>query len=150
MAKENLQALKQSQAEKNRSLAEWRATRVHELDLPSGLTVVVRDVTMTDLLMTGKLPSSFMDMATDAAKSGQGAVDLKVMAQNGAEFRAMLDALAEIALVSPKIGNEAAFDTLTLDEMPTDDKMFIFNFVNREATQVKSFREGEVEPVAAV
>lgn len=75
MASKNLQRLEQSQRAKRRSLAEWRASRLHELDLPSGLSVTVRDVTMTDLLLTGKLPPSFVDLAGNAA-SGEQALDL--------------------------------------------------------------------------
>ena len=45
------------------SLADWRKSRRHEMTLPSGLPVVLRDVDMTDVLMSGKLPASVLDMA---------------------------------------------------------------------------------------
>ncbi len=131
-------------------LAAWRASRMHELDLPSGLPVIVRDVTMTDLLLTGKLPASFVEMAEDAANKGEGGMDLKQLAKNGTEFAAMLDALVGLALVTPALGDVADETHITLAELPNDDKMAIFNFVNREVTALQSFREGQDEPVAAV
>ena len=85
--------IKQAEKAKAMNLAAWRASRMHDIDLPSGLPATVRDVTMTDLLMTGKLPASFVDMAEDAAENGAGEMDLKKLAKNGPEFAAMLDAL---------------------------------------------------------
>lgn len=145
-----LQNLEQSQNAKRLSLAEWRASRLHELTLPSGLVATVRDVTMTDLLLTGKLPASFVEMASDAAQNGSAGLDLKQLAQNGAEFKLMLDALVSIALVAPEIGTVSDEAHITLDELPNDDKMAIFNHVNREVTALQSFREGQDESVAAV
>jgi hypothetical protein len=135
---------------KRMNLAQWRASRLHELTLPSGLSATVRDVTMTDLLLTGKLPASFVEMADEAAKSGAAGLDLKQLAQNGAEFKTMLDALVTLALVSPELATAADDEHITLDEFPNDDKMAIFNFVNREVTALQSFRDGQNKPVAVV
>jgi len=110
----------------------------------------VRDVTMTDLLLTGKLPASFVEMANDAAKGGAAGLDLKSLAENGAEFKLMLDALVNIALVSPQIGTAADDSHITLEELPNDDKMEIFNHVNREVAALQPFREGQDKPVAVV
>lgn len=145
-----MKSIEQSNKAKRKNLAEWRASRLHEMDLPSGLPVTVRDVTMTDLMMTGKLPDSFVDLAQDAAQKEGSGFDLKALAKNAGDFRAMLDALVELALVSPKIGSVADDEHITLDEMPNDDKMAIFNHVNREVTALHSFREGEDKPVASV
>jgi len=150
MTSKNLQSLKTSETAKRMTLADWRASRLHELTLPSGLVATVRDVTMTDLLLTGKLPASFVDMADSAAKAGSAGLDLKQLAENGADFRLMLDALVTIALVVPMIGLQADESHITLDELPNDDKMAIFNHVNREVTALQSFREGQNEPVALV
>ena len=147
---DELKKIKQSEKAKATNLAAWRASRLHDIDLPSGLPATVRDVTMTDLLMTGKLPASFVDMAEEAAEKGEGGMDLKKLAKNGPEFAAMLDALVSIALVTPLIGDVADDAHITLAELPNDDKMEIFNFVNREVTALQSFREGQDEPVAAV
>lgn len=134
--------LKQSQSAKRKSLAEWRAGRVQSLDLPSGLTVTVRDVSMTDLLLSGKLPPAFADFAEQANKNGANSIDLKELMANAADFTKMLDTLVTLALVEPKIGEFADDETVTLAEIPSGDKMAVFNWVNREVTQLTSFREG--------
>lgn len=139
---QSLKKMKQSEKAKATNLAAWRASRIHEIELPSGLSATVRDVTMTDLLLTGKLPASFVDLAEDSAKSGNSSFDLKQIAKSGDEFRAMLDELIRIALVSPLIGENADDEHITLEELPNDDKMAVFNFVNREVTALQSFREG--------
>lgn len=152
MAKKDFEkTLAQSQTAKRMTLAEWRSARVHELVLPSGLNVQIRDASMTDLMLTGKLPDSFLDMADKSSKEGKKTVDLKSIAQDGEDFRKMLDALLLLCMIEPRITDTASDETVTLAEIPSDDKMFIFNFLNREVeTQVKSFRAGEVEPVAVV
>ena len=131
-----------SKVPSKKSLADWRASRLHEETLPSGLTVTLRDVTMTDLMLTGKLPPAFVDMAQKQAETGGTSMDLKDLMQNAAQFTEMLNALVELALVAPKIGAVSDDEHITLAELPNDDKMHIFNWVNREVTQLTSFREG--------
>jgi len=144
MTKKNdeLSRLEQSQAAKKLSLAEWRSGRIHERILPSGLTVKLRDVSMTDLMLTGKLPNAIIDMAKNTAESGGKEFDLQVMSKNSFEFSQMLDMLVELSLIEPCIGTEADNDHILLAELPADDKMDIFTFMNREAGTIKSFREG--------
>lgn len=137
-----LKQLEQSEQAKRKTLAQWRASRLHELELPSGLAVTLRDVTITDLMLTGKLPPAFVDMAEKSAKDGEGSMDLKELMQNATDFTTMLDALVTLALVEPKIGDTADDEHITLAEMPNDDKMFVFNWANREVAQMTSFREG--------
>jgi hypothetical protein len=132
---------KQSAGQERKTLAEWRASRVHDDVLPSGLEVKLRDVTLTDLLFTGKLPPAFAEMAEKASK-GSGSVDLKELFKNAADFAQMLDALVGIALVEPRIGETADDEHITLAELPNDDKMHIFRWANREVSQLQSFREG--------
>jgi len=140
--KKEAQFIDQNKMEKRVSLAQWRASRLHEETLPSGLVVTLRDVTMTDLMLTGKLPAAFVDMAEKQAQDGGASIDLKDLMKNAAQFTEMLNALLELALVSPKIGATADDEHITLAELPNDDKMHVFNWVNREVTQLTSFREG--------
>ena len=125
------------------NLAEWRKNQIHEQDLPSGLHVKLRDVTMTDLALTGKLPDPIIDMAMDTAKNGGQELDLKTLVKNAGEFNQMLDVLIKLCLVEPRIGDVADDEHITMSEFPSDDKMAIFNFINREAEKIHPFREGE-------
>lgn len=139
-------AIIQATLARRKNIADWRAGQRAEIDLPSGLHVTLRNVTMTDLMLTGKLPSVFVEMADEANKNGASSFDLKMLAENSKEFGLMLDALVQLAVISPVIGDVADEDNITLAEIPNDDKMAIFNFVNREAEKLKSFRDGENEP----
>lgn len=154
MATKKTDGFERSQAAKRMNLAEWRASRLHEMDLPSGLHVTVRDVDMTDLLLTGLLPGSVMEEAQKAAsitdKVDLENMALKLMQENGPEFKKMLDAITTAALIDPIIGDKADDTHITLGELTIDDKTAIMDYVNREVEQIKSFREGQTEPVASL
>jgi len=147
MAKSNgkLASVEQSRLDKRVNLAQWRAQRLKELDLPSGLHVKVRDVSLTDLALTGRIPNTLMDIIMQA--NGDEAKTQEVVSQNAAEFGKMLDALTKACLVEPAIGDVPDGDHILLEELPAEDKLFLFNHLNREAEQMRSFREGESEPV---
>jgi len=147
---DQLKRLQQSQQARRETLAQWRSSRLKELTLPSGMTVWVKDVSMMDLMLTGKLPASLMDFADEAGKQGKTEIDLKKIVKSGTDFGLMLDTVVKICVVEPPIADKADDDHLGLDEINGDDKMFIFNWANREVEQLRPFREGEGEPVAAV
>lgn len=150
MPKDKLNNLKQSQAAKRTNLAEWRASRLQEISLPSGLTVKVRDASMTDLMFTGRLPESMLDMAQASADQGKKDIDLKSLAKNGQDFKLLVNELVMLCIVDPPIAEKADDEHLGLDELNGDDKMFVFNWANREVEQLRPFREGEGEPVTVV
>lgn len=149
-----LDNLNQSEASKRVTLAEWRASRRHELTLPSGLVVVVRDVDMTDLFVTGMLPDSVIDLANSSSESGKEELELEevlaLVKKNGKDFADMMDAFVQAALVEPKVGETADDEHITLAELPMGDKTAIMQFVNRGAEQMRPFRPETGEPVAAV
>jgi len=152
MTKRNgsLARLEQSEQAKAENLAKWRSQKLHEITLPSGLDVVLRDVTMTDLLFTGKLPESMLDMAQAAAENGRTDIDLKALAKNGKDLKFLINELVLLCIVEPQIAETPDESHIGLDELGGEDKMFIFNWANREVEQVRSFREGENKPLAAV
>jgi hypothetical protein len=147
---DQLNRLKQSQQSRREMLAQWRASRLHELPLPSGMTVWVKDVSMMDLMLMGNLPPSLLEFAEEANNQGKAEIDLKKVAQSGPEFKSLLDTVVLTCVVEPPIAQLADDDHLGLDEINGDDKMHIFNWLNREVSDLKPFREGEVEPVALV
>lgn len=147
-----LQQLEQSQNAKRSNLAEWRLSRTHPLDLPSGLSVLVRYADMTDLLLTGKLPPVIIDMAKQAAEEGKEEIDLQkigleMMEKNSQDFLQMLNTIATAVLVEPQIGEQSDDTHITLAELPMTDKIAIMEFANRGADQIRSFRESTEQPV---
>lgn len=105
---------------------------------------------MMDLMLTGKLPESIMDFADEAQQQAKGMVDLKQIAKSGKDFILMLDTVVLSCVLEPPVAEKGDDDHLGLDEISGDDKMEIFNWVNREVDQLRPFREGEVEPVASL
>jgi len=150
-----MKSIEQSNKAKRKNLAEWRASRLHEMDLPSGLPVTVRDCDLTDLIFTGQLPQSILEMGEEAVASGKTDIDLKkigleMIKENAAEFKEMLDAIVTAALVEPKLGDVADDEHITLGELSNSDKMAIMNWVTREVPALKSFREKQDPSVAVV
>jgi hypothetical protein len=148
--KNNLNRVKQSQAAKALNLSEWRKSRLQEIILPSGLTVTVRDVSMTDLMFSGKLPDSMLDMAQGAAEQGAQDLDLKSLVKNGNDFNQLINELVKLCVIEPPIAEMPDDEHLGINELNGDDKMFIFNWANREVEKLRPFRDGETEPPAAV
>jgi hypothetical protein len=115
------------------SLAEWRAARVHEVTLPSGLIVKLRKITIMDMVLRGKVSNGILAMADDAAKDGGDSLEMSKLAENAVEFNDMLDAMIQLSLVEPKIGAEEDEEHIALSDLSSDDKMAIFNFLNGDA-----------------
>jgi len=147
----NLGRLTQAQNAKRVTLAEWRAKRVHEMQLPSGLTVKLRDMDMTDLVLTGGIPNTLLDLLGSAALTNLSEQEIgqKMLGESAKDFAVMLNSVVKATLVDPAIGDAPDDTHIMLDELSFADKMEIFNWVNREAGAVRPFREGTTEPAEA-
>lgn len=149
MSEEFTTRLEQAQLARREMLAKFRAEKVREMPDPlpvSGMRVWVRDVTMMDLVLSGKLPEPLVDVIQDLQNKGQHEFDLKQIARNGKEFAMMVDGLVMIGVVEPPIAEVADDDHLGIHELPGDDRMAIYAYLNREVEQIRSFRN-EGEPV---
>ena len=143
---DQLERLKQAQAARRAMLAEWRSRQLQELTLPSGLVVFLRDVTVTDLAMTGKLPPSIIDLAEKTNEEGKQELSLKELLGNVSEVNILLDMLPCLAVVEPPIAEIADDDHIGVNEISKDDKMFLLQWVFRETPVVTPFRN-EGKPV---
>lgn len=145
--------LEQAKLARRETVARFRFEQVKEMPEPlpvSGMSVFVRNVTMMDLIFTGTLPDPLMDVIQELQQSGTEEVDLKKIARNGAEFRMMVDALVMIAVVEPPIAETGDDEHIGISEMAGDDKMAIFNWLNREVKAMRSFRQQENQSLAFV
>jgi hypothetical protein len=146
----SVNALEQSQKARRTNLAEWWGKQFTELDLPSGLHVVVRDVDIEDLLTSGNLPNTLMEVLPELQGMDEKEAGTKMMQEHPEAFSELLNGIARSCLVEPRIGNETnGIDTISLNDLRGKDKMFLFQWANREAKQVRPFREEEDEPVTA-
>lgn len=143
---DQLERLKQAQNARRAMLAEWRSQQLHEKTLPSGLVVFLRDVTVTDLALTGKLPPSIMELAEKEQEKGKQELDLKQLMDNVPDINSLLDLLPTLAIVEPPIAEIADDDHIGVSEISKNDKMFLLEWVFRETEVVKPFRD-EGKPV---
>lgn len=145
---EQLEQMKQAQAVRRENLAKWRQERIYPKTLPSGLQVWMRDVTITDLMLTGKLPDVMLDVIEKAEQENKDGLDLRKLAKDGAELNTLMETCTILSVVEPPIADEPDEDHLGIKEISGDDKFFIFQYVNREGEKVLSFRKGQEESMA--
>ena len=145
----DLESLEQSKVAKRFALAQWRAGQRHEMDLQSGLPVILKDATLTDLAFSGRIPETLMAQILSQAEKKQGAVDLKDFSAFK-DFGMLMDELVRACLIDPPIADKPDVDHLTLAELSNTDKMFVFNWANREVSAIAApFRGGQAQPVSA-
>lgn len=123
------------------NLQEWRQRKSQgeEAQLPSGLEVRVKRVSLPDLAAQGKIPQTLqpkIDEIVGLTKSGQN----PSIAQLG-EMTAVLDAVCRACIVAP-----AELDVAELDFV---DKMAVFDWANEAAVKLKTFRPEQSESVGA-
>ncbi len=137
--------LEQARQARRGMLANFRANRVKEMPEPlpvSGMRVFVRDVTMMDLVLSGKLPEPLVEVIQSLEGGDtEQEVDLRKIARNGEEFGMMVDALVMLGCVEPPVAEQADIDHVGIDELAGDDKMAIFSYLHREVQTLKSFRD---------
>lgn len=151
------------------SASAWKGKvtkKPHPLELPSGNTCLVKRVGMESFLQTGMMPNSLMGMvqgALDKAKSG-GQVkpddEAAMMSEitndpaKMADMFALMDAVVIDCVVEPKVSpipdddEERDEDTLYIDEVDLNDRMFIFNYVSGGSADLERFRDETAERLA--
>ncbi len=140
--------MEQAQRARAQTLAQYRAQRLHEMTLPkSGLTMYLRDASITDLMLLGKLPKSLLNLIV-AEGENSAAVDLsKLSGLDG--FGELVDGVVMACVVEPPIAETGDDDHLGIYEIPGDDRMTIFEWANREVAPLAAqFRPapGESDP----
>lgn len=116
------------------NLQEWRAKRQAQdtMTLPSGLDVTVRTVSIQDLVVQGKVPDTLfgtIDDLTGRAKAGELQDGLKT--SELATMGQLILVICKAALVEPA--------ELDASELPFDDQLAVFEWVNRGASQLMTF-----------
>ena len=144
MAKANqIDSMMQAQQARAQNLQKWRASRLHETTLPSGLDVVLRDVDIASIVIEGNIPNTLIDVisAPEFQQMGEQEAGTKLMTDHKSDFNMLMKELVTAGLVEPAIGDQADEKHILYSELTFEDKMHIFNFMNREAQGVRSFRD---------
>lgn len=125
------------------SLSEWRERRQPTVAvLPSGLEVQLKRVSLENMAFSGKVPMGLLVDIAQRAKNGQK-VEFSIadMLQNIEQYIDMIDALVTAALVFPRIGAVTDDETLLLEELDFNDKLFIFDWALGGVSKLSQFRE---------
>lgn len=122
--------------QKREQLKEWRKRRSAELDLPSGLAVTLRHVSLIDLAGAGKVPETLSTLVDQAREGSVSLAEFNQLAE-------LINLVARNAIIDPPLladGQEPDDDHLSLDELDWDDRIAIFNECNKGAIQLEPFR----------
>lgn len=131
----------------------WRKTRSTTVDLPSGLNVTLKRVTLLSLVEAGQVPAPLVAEMVDAEEVGKTG-GFALMTDSLPAISAIYDAVATAVLINPRIVKQAEFDpesddTILLSELSFEDKQFIFNYVAGRNKSLVAFR-AESGPDVAV
>ena len=132
-------------------------------ELPSGLVVKLRNPGgMQGLIKAKLIPNSLMGIIQKSIKSGSG-VDADVVSDAITqddnflqEMTEALDAIAVACLVEPKVHpvpeteDDRSDELLYADELPDDDKMFIFQWVSGGVSDLETFRQRHAQNMASL
>jgi len=119
------------------NLEEWRAARAEgeEAELPSGLTVKLRKVSVMDLAKQGKIPTTLQPQFDKFAKQQQAKMTLADLK----EFAPMVELVCRACIVEP--------EGLDVAELPFTDQIAVFGWANEGANQLQIFRKLKAKPV---
>lgn len=126
------------------SLAEWRASQVEDVVLPSGLPAKLRKITVLDLAARGQLPPPLLEIAVQGGKKNMSVEEF-------VELSGSLDDVVLAIMVSPRVvRGEGTEDALGLDEMPFADKQFVAYRFGEESRSLQKFRTEPGQPDSPV
>ena len=122
------------------NLQEWRARQQQgeDAELPSGLVVQLKRVSMLDLAEKGKIPATLKPKIDELMKSGQ---TVTVTVDQFVEFVELINLVCEACIVGPA--------GLQVTELPSQDRMAIFEWANEMTGSLQPFRREEAESVGA-
>lgn len=113
------------------NLAAWRAKQAgEEFTLPSGLDVTLRRASLIDLAQRGAIPETLRPAVDDLTARGTGAQKLTV--DELGEFTKVVDVIVAACIVGP--------EGLTVEELPWDDRMAIYQWANESSGKLAPFR----------
>lgn len=139
--------LAQKARDKYMDLQAWRQSRKEEKTLPSGLDVVLKRVSLLDLVMNGDIPNTLSGMVDEMIDQNNVTT---VKAADFPKYAEVINLIVKTCMISPAVSDEGDDAHLSVRELPMDDRLFIFEWANEGVEQVASFRKETGEPVAAV
>ena len=123
----------------------WQArTAPRTITLGDGCEVEIRPVQLSALMFNGTIPVTLMREAQDIEVGADGQYDMADVMR----MLPLIDAVVLAVVIDPPLSRDGEDGTTSLDFLSLDERMLIFQEVNRPATELQSFR-GEPDGDAA-
>ena len=129
-------------------LNEWRKGRTFTVELPSGLTVTMRRVTLQTLMLTGQIPKPVLS-AVKQLNSGSDTVTLGTFDAILANYDKLpimvelMNLVCKSCIIDPPVADVADDEHIAVSEMEYSDREYIFNLISREGVDMTAPFSGE-------
>ena len=133
------------------NLKEWRDQQRTVIELPSGLTVTLRKMSLPDLASRGKIPTPLVARVNEVIGGKPFSV---ATVEDFVNYGEVIDLVVRACVESPPLANDGQGDDehLSLDEMALDDRVMIFNTMHKPSEALGPFRgkpAGDVDTALA-
>ena len=119
------------------NLEEWRLAQSQgeKILLPSGLEVIVGDIHILDLVVQGKIPQALVPILKAQMAGKAATVELDQVPV----YVEMAGIVAMACIKEPQ--------GLTIDELPTGDKLFLYERATGKSQKLQPFRQPAAQSV---
>lgn len=126
-------------------LKRWREKREtgDPVELPSGLVVTVKRVSLMDLALQGEIPTPLVAMVNRVMANGLDHVTV----ENVAEYEEPINLVVKAAITMPTVADTSSETTLGVRELPIIDRLAVFRYCNRYGEPLKPFRREQAPAV---
>ena len=122
-------------------LNEWRERweKGEEFELPSGLVVRLRRVSLFDLMEQGEIPAPLVGLLDELVSQDRPTISVEEFVR----YADVVNQVVKAAVVEPPIGDEPSEGVLGVSELPMMDRIAIFNWANSAVRRLRPFRPEE-------
>lgn len=128
------------------SYSEWRKKQYETLVLPSGLEVKAKRVSLMTLAMNGGIPQTLNPFVADLVGDPHAADKLTLADME--KFGGVVNAVIAACVIEPPIAEESDETHLAVKDLDDADRMYLFNWANRGASQLQRFLPRQTRGVA--
>lgn len=112
----------------------WRTSRTATLNLPCGLSVDVKKVTLLDLAAIGSIPTPLIGEVESILTDG-----LRFSVVELEDNFKVINHVVKCAVISPHITDEPTEDSVGINEIPANDRLEIYMWAKEEASKLAMF-----------
>lgn len=163
----NSKAVKEAEQRRISQIGDFKKRLGGIMELPSGLIIKAHNPGgLRAFISSGSIPNSLMTIIQKSLNKGKAPAPEELLGKGGQldpkmleEMNDFLDAITMKTIVEPKIHprpaseEERRDDMLYVDEIPDDDKQFLFQWISggtRDLEEFRSKRDISLDAVATV